>query len=440
MAGLAIQAAHLSKRYAIADVRHRHDTLRDQLVDTVRSAFRRNGRIADANATTGPATRFRRDKGFVWALQDVSLEVRHGEVIGLIGRNGAGKSTLLKILARITEPTSGRAVLHGRVGSLLEVGTGFDRELSGRENILLSGAIIGMRVADIRRKFDEIVAFAELEKFIDTPVKRYSSGMYMRLAFAVAAHLEPEILLVDEVLAVGDAGFQSKCLGKMGQARREGRTVLFVTHQMAMVENLCPRTIFLSSGAVVEDGPTEHVIPRYLQELAVMSRTPLTERTDRTGAGEISITAIECLDYRGNPIAHATSGQELVLRLHYRCNTPEAFRNCRVSLSVHKDERPYFLLSTELVDNTRLELCGEGHVDFVIPEVPLSAGEYELNPYIESNKIIQDWVVGAATLSVIDGDFYGTGRNYPTGWQGKCVLVKYRWTASRQDAACVAAP
>jgi lipopolysaccharide transport system ATP-binding protein len=442
MGNIAIHATDLSKRYAITGTRDRHDTLRDQLVDLVSAVFRRDGHRAGTArrtrrwASTPPATQApssRRDEnGYVWAVRNVSLDVRHGEVVGLIGRNGAGKSTLLKILARITEPTSGRAVLHGRVGSLLEVGTGFDRELSGRENIFLSGAILGMKVAEIRRKFDEIVAFAELERFIDTPVKRYSSGMYTRLAFAVAAHLEPEILLVDEVLAVGDAGFQSKCLGKMDEARRQGRTVLFVTHNMAMIENLCPRTIFLSDGVVVQDGPTARTIGRYLDELRTVSRRPLMERTDRTGLGEISITAIEFLDAQANPIGHATSGQELVARVHYRCNTPETFRNCRVSLSVHKDERPFFLMSTELVDNRRLELHGEGHVDFVVPELPLSAGEYHVHPYVESNKVVQDWVLGAAPLSVIDGDFYGTGRNYPQGWQGKCVLVKYHWRLNGQ--------
>jgi lipopolysaccharide transport system ATP-binding protein len=440
MGSIAIAARNLSKQYAITGARYRHDTLRDQLVDGFSSFFGRNGQRKGAATRVVPAAAGRApaspggDRDTVWALRDVSLDVHHGEVVGLIGRNGAGKSTLLKILARITEPTSGRAELHGRVGSLLEVGTGFDRELSGRENVLLSGAILGMKMIEIRRRFDEIVAFAELEKFIDTPVKRYSSGMYMRLAFAVAAHLEPEILLVDEVLAVGDAGFQTKCLGKMDQARKEGRTVLVVTHNMAMIENLCPRTIFLSGGSIVEDGPTENAIGKYLNELTVVSRMPLGKRTDRTGLGEICTTAIEFLDDKGNPVVNATTGQELIVRVHYRCKPRERFRNCRVSVSVHKDERPYFLMSTELVDNKRLELCGEGFIDFTVPELPLGAGEYQLNPYIESSKVVQDWVLSAATLPVVDGDFYGTGRNYPPGWQGKCVLVKFDCRPSDQTS------
>ena len=201
----------------------------------------------------------------LWALQDVSLQVDQGEVLGIIGRNGAGKSTLLKILSRVTAPTSGRIRVKGRVASLLEVGTGFHPELTGRENIFLNGAILGMTKAEVARKFDEIVAFSEIEQFIDTPVKRYSSGMYVRLAFAVAAHLEPEILVVDEVLAVGDAAFQKKCLGKMGDVAGEGRTVLFVSHNMIAVQSLCRRAIWLKRGEVVGDGPSAEVVSRYLR-------------------------------------------------------------------------------------------------------------------------------------------------------------------------------
>jgi lipopolysaccharide transport system ATP-binding protein len=245
----------LSKRYRIEATKYRHDTLRDQLVDGLKSVFRRDGQPS-ASANT------------IWALKDVSFEVKRGEVLGLVGRNGAGKSTLLKVLSRITEPTVGRAELYGRVGSLLEVGTGFDRELTGRENIYLSGAILGMRKAEIDRKFDEIVAFSEVEKFIDTPVKRYSSGMYVRLAFAVAAHLEPEILLVDEVLAVGDAAFQKKCLGKMGSVTKDGRTVLFVSHNMAAVSRLCERALWMDQGQVRHLSSPEKVVAEYLASTA----------------------------------------------------------------------------------------------------------------------------------------------------------------------------
>lgn len=249
-----IRATNLGKQYRIGAREAGYDTLRESLVQAVRTPVQRlRRRNHERNAET------------IWALQDVSFVVEPGEVIGIIGRNGAGKSTLLKVLARITEPTTGRAELYGRVASLLEVGTGFHPELTGRENVYLNGAILGMSKAEIARKFDEIVAFAELEKFLDTPVKRYSSGMYMRLAFAVASHLEPEILIVDEVLAVGDAAFQKKCLGKMGDVARAGRTVLFVSHNMTAVNQLCPRSLMLADGRITRSGKTADVVAEYLK-------------------------------------------------------------------------------------------------------------------------------------------------------------------------------
>ena len=238
-----------------------------RLTEALASPFRRAGRLLGGRATSAADL----DQTF-WALRDVSLEIKHGEIVGIIGRNGAGKSTLLKILSRITEPTEGHGEIHGRVGSLLEVGTGFHPELTGRENLFLNGAILGMRKAEIERKFDEIVAFAEIDKFIDTPVKHYSSGMYVRLAFAVAAHLEPEILLVDEVLAVGDAAFQKKCLGKMSEVSRGGRTVVFISHNMAAVENLCDKGILLEEGRVTFSGDMKQAVDRYLQGVSGQAR------------------------------------------------------------------------------------------------------------------------------------------------------------------------
>jgi lipopolysaccharide transport system ATP-binding protein len=252
MSDTVIRAERLSKQYTIGLGNYRHDSLRDQLAYGLKMLFRRNSQ---------PHLR----KDTIWVLKDVSFEVGEGEVVGIIGRNGAGKSTLLKILSRITEPTCGYARIHGRVGSLLEVGTGFQPDLTGRENIYLNGAILGMKKAEITRKFDEIVAFAETEKFLDTPVKHYSSGMYVRLAFAVAAHLEPEILIVDEVLAVGDAAFQKKCVGKMSNVAKEGRTVLFVSHNMIAVQSLCTRVIWLDDGRIKESGQPSQVVSHYLQ-------------------------------------------------------------------------------------------------------------------------------------------------------------------------------
>ncbi len=271
MSDLAIYADRLGKQYCIGP-RLPYKTLRDVVTDAVARPLRRLVRSGRSPAS-GRGPRLNREH--VWALRDVSFDVKRGEAVGIIGRNGSGKSTLLKILSQITEPTQGYAEIHGRVGSLLEVGSGFHPELSGRENIYLNGIILGMKKAEIARKFDEIVAFAEVEKFIDTPVKHYSSGMYMRLAFAVAAHLEPEILFVDEVLAVGDAAFQKKCLGRMGDVAKEGRTVLFVSHNMTAVESLCNRAIWLDSGEIVDSGLSSQVIANYLQT----SFSPLTEQS-----------------------------------------------------------------------------------------------------------------------------------------------------------------
>jgi lipopolysaccharide transport system ATP-binding protein len=257
-----VEVRELSKQYSLGATVS-HDTLRDAIADGFKSIFGRNSETPRQS-----------DDETIWALKDVSFDVKEGEVLGIIGRNGAGKSTLLKVLSRITEPTEGEVKITGRVGSLLEVGTGFHPELTGRENIYLNGAILGMKKEEIKKKFDEMVAFAEIEKFLDTPVKRYSSGMYVRLAFAVAAHFEPEILVVDEVLAVGDAQFQKRCLGKMGDVAGEGRTVLFVSHNMAAVQSLCSRAIWLDEGKIVDSGQPDEVISNYLKT----SASAMTER------------------------------------------------------------------------------------------------------------------------------------------------------------------
>jgi lipopolysaccharide transport system ATP-binding protein len=269
MSQIVIHVEGLGKRYRLGEGL-RHTALRNLLGDALRAPLRLLGANSAAHRPPGAsaaeaAIAPNGNKRFIWALKDVNFEVRQGEVVGLIGSNGAGKSTLLKILARITRPTEGHAEIHGRVGSLLEVGTGFHGELTGRENVYMSGAILGMRKAEIDRKFDEIVAFSEVERFLETPLKHYSSGMQVRLAFAVAAHLEPEILFVDEVLSVGDASFQKKCLGKMGDVAREGRTIVFVSHNMAALRKLCPRAILIQGGRIVESGNSDEVVSHYLR-------------------------------------------------------------------------------------------------------------------------------------------------------------------------------
>ena len=288
MSIIAIRVENLSKKYEIAVGKYRHDTLRDQIADAISSVFHSNGR------------NHRQTKTF-WALKEVSFEVRQGEVLGVIGANGAGKSTLLKILSRITSPTSGTAEIHGRVGSLLEVGTGFHPELTGRENIYLNGAILGMKRTEIQAKFDQIVDFAGIETFIDTPVKRYSTGMFVRLAFAVAAHLEPEILIVDEVLAVGDADFQKKCLGKLDDVAHEGRTILFVSHNMGAITKLCGRVLWLKGGQLKLSGSPSDVVTSYLTSGSTALATWNNPELNMSGDVDFQFTSASVLSINNEP-------------------------------------------------------------------------------------------------------------------------------------------
>jgi lipopolysaccharide transport system ATP-binding protein len=289
MSDLAIRVLGLSKQYKIGVRREHHNSLRDHLMAGLQSFWSRNGqKILVKNGESKKVTNSEVESSLFWALQDVSFDVKRGETVGIIGRNGAGKSTLLKLLSRITEPTRGRIELDGRVAALLEVGTGFHNELTGRENIYLNGTILGMKRAEITRQLDEIVAFAEVEQFLDTPVKRYSSGMTLRLAFAVAAHLNPEILIVDEVLAVGDAAFQKKCLGKMEGVAKEGRTIFFVSHNMPAVTRLCQRAILLEDGKLSRDGNSHEVVSTYLHsELGTISTREWTDPL-RAPGGEVA--------------------------------------------------------------------------------------------------------------------------------------------------------
>jgi lipopolysaccharide transport system ATP-binding protein len=317
---------HVRKRFRLGQLRNRHPTLRDSLAGVADGFSRRLRRLA--GGAPAPVT----DDQILWALDDVSFSVRRGEIVGLVGANGAGKTTLLKVLSRITEPTSGYARVRGRLGSLLEVGTGFHLELTGRENVFLSGAILGMRRTDIRRRFDEIVAFAELERFVDTPVKFYSSGMYLRLAFAVAAHLEPEILLVDEVLAVGDASFQRKCLAKMDEVAHHGRTILFVSHNMVAMENLCERAIWLREGRLVQDGPADAVISSYLQtsSYAVRQRD-WPDRATAPGNDYVRVRAASVRPAAGEASGDITVQTPFVLEFAYWLEHPTA----RLTPSLH---------------------------------------------------------------------------------------------------------
>jgi lipopolysaccharide transport system ATP-binding protein len=308
MTDTAIRVENLSKQYRIGGPQAQYRTMRETMMDLAAAPVRRLRRLGQPMP----------EDEIIWALKDVSFEVKHGEVLGIIGRNGAGKTTLLKILSRITEPTEGQAEINGRVGSLLEVGTGFHPELTGRENIYLNGAILGMKRAEIDKKFDEIVAFSEIKKFIDTPVKRYSSGMRVRLAFSVAAHLEPEILLVDEVLAVGDAAFQKKCLGKMGDVAGEGRTVLFVSHNTAAVSSLCDWAIRLDRGRVAGQGPSSDVVRKYLEEqLGLRADTAGSATVDADPSKAMCLRSIAVLNDQGEQSGQVEMGQPFRVRLEY---------------------------------------------------------------------------------------------------------------------------
>ena len=364
----------------------------------------------------------------LWALKNVSFEVVPGEVVGIIGRNGAGKSTLLKILSRITDPTEGKVELFGRVASLLEVGTGFHPELTGRENIFLNGSILTMSRKEIESKFDDIVAFAEVEKFVDTPVKRYSSGMYVRLAFAVAAFLEPEILMVDEVLAVGDAAFQKKCLGRMREVATAGRTVLFVSHNMAAVSALCSKAIVLQNGVVEFPlGSVSEAVQNYLAGVTDITQKHLIERTDRRGEGRIRISDFGCFDDAGSPLQFASSGQPANFRIYF-ANVTEELDNVTVAIGITSFTGSFVtMLSNQLASEEFGAIRGDGYFECRIAKLPLSAGSYTVNLIVRANGIIEDWIQEAATFSVEAGDFYGTGRLPPETHGG--ILLEQEWDA-----------
>jgi lipopolysaccharide transport system ATP-binding protein len=396
----AIRVEGLGKRYRLVhgQERARYRTLRESLTELVKSPFKRKGSVEE-----------------FWALNDVSFEVQPGEVVGIIGRNGAGKSTLLKILSRITKPTTGRVEINGRVGSLLEVGTGFHPELTGRENIYLNGSILGMSRKEIDRKFDEIVAFAEVEKFLDTPVKRYSSGMYVRLAFAVAAHLEPEILVVDEVLAVGDASFQKKCYEKMRTTAKCGKTVLLVSHQLHSVRDLCKWAVWLERGALRKSDEVGTVIDEYLSETAQQSRpgewTDLTSSA-RTGNGDVSFRAVKYHGLRPSDASHSDGPLRVVVNVR----TTTDVRDAQIGVYIHDQ------FGTKLIALNSFHKCqslhltpGDSEVHFMIDELHLSPGSYRISLVAGGIEEYYDVVNDACILEVLPSDDSGYELPQATG-------------------------
>ncbi len=401
----AVVARGLGKRYALAGSRPVYGSFRESAMKALGAPVRGLARILDVNGQkAGPANTF-------WALRDVSFDVRPGEVVGLIGRNGSGKTTLLKILSRITEPTEGRAELHGRVGSLLEVGTGFHAELSGRENVYLNGAILGMTRREMDEKFDQIVAFSEVERFLDMPVKHYSAGMSVRLAFAVAAHLDPEILLVDEVLAVGDHDFQKKCLGKMHETSEQGKTAFLVSHDMTAILGLCDRAILLDGGRIRAQGPVDDVVSEYLSGHRDDARQAihLSQRTDREGNGNVRFTSFH-LERDGKTVSHARSGDVVDLVLGYRAK--ESFTNIFVQVAILDRLGKRLLSFSNRVTGDELgPVPLDGHFVCRIPRVPLLPDDYELELVADVNRAYAD-IIHAGAFAVVEGDFFGTGKSF----------------------------
>jgi lipopolysaccharide transport system ATP-binding protein len=418
MSDLAIRTENLGKQYVIGGPQKTYDRLGDQLVDIAAAPFRRAGKILRGQAARGSGP-----DEMIWALEGVTFEVEHGETLGIVGRNGAGKSTLLKILSRITEPTSGYADLYGRVGSLLEVGTGFHPELTGRENIFLNGAILGMKKKEIERKLEAIVDFAEIGQFIDTAVKHYSSGMYVRLAFSVAAHLEPEILLVDEVLAVGDVAFQRKCLGKMDDVASEGRTVVFVSHNMGILQSICNRGIYLDGGKLVHDGPIVEVVETYLKSIEAMESIALVDRTDRKGHGKVRLAEFG---------AESLSGSNPTI---YKCGDRMRF-TIRVSNRISGLNVSFIIFDqigqrvTDFVSKNRGlndEVTASDPLEFVCEVDPflILPGRYRVDVGVFGDNVLQDFIKGAAFIDVAEGMVNG---RMETRRSNQSVSFPHRWT------------
>jgi lipopolysaccharide transport system ATP-binding protein len=417
MSNTALRVEGLGKRYVIGQ-RQKYRTLRDTITDAA---------MAPVRALSGRGGKKRQEE--FWAVKDVSFEIKSGDVVGIIGRNGAGKSTLLKLLSRITAPTTGRAELHGRVGSLLEVGTGFHPELTGRENIFLNGAILGMRKQEIAARFDEIVAFSEIEKFLDTPVKQYSSGMYVRLAFAIAAHLEPEILIVDEVLAVGDIAFQKKCLGKMNDVSRGGRTILFVSHNMAAVENLCRRGIVMQQGQLVFDGGLTEAVQHYYDSIADAAQADghvfdLENAKDRISRVGRLLKRVELYTEHDRPLTEGIRiGERLRVRIHFELPSPTTSFNIGLGFNNVFGQRIFTAHSLFEPERSDIERCGPQVFVCDIPRFTLTPGSYTTRLWLDICNTEADLIEDAARLDVIESDYYGTGK---VPWNGTFVL-DHRW-------------
>jgi lipopolysaccharide transport system ATP-binding protein len=412
---LAIEVKGLGKRFEIGASQGPYQLLTESITQRVRSLGRR------------PKTRE------FWALRDVDFEVERGETLGIVGHNGAGKSTLLKILSRITPPTEGEARLRGRVGALLEVGTGFHPELTGRENVFLNGAILNMSRREITEKFDEIAEFADIGPFLDTPVKRYSSGMKMRLAFSVAAHLEPEIMVIDEVLSVGDIAFQEKCLGRMESAAHEGRTVVFISHNLGSVRALCDRAIMLSGGRVVATGGAGEVVDEYVSDVMTETETSLADRENRVGDGRLHYTDLR-LERDGEVIDSPATGKSFDIVAGFQTEDGRPLQNVNfgVIITAQGEEKPLINMYSETAGSRFEEVPDRGEIRCHIESCPLPAGQYSIGVWADLHQQMLDAITRASDLTVSGGDYYRSGHEQ----QGpRTVLVEHSWSLSAGNGA-----
>ncbi len=404
MSNIAIRAENVSKAYRLGAREKRPTTLLEATGAAFRAPLRnlRRLRRLDTFASDRDAD------DILWALRDISFEIRQGEVVGFVGRNGAGKSTLLKILSRITDPTEGRITMRGRISSLLEVGTGFHPELTGRENVYMNGTILGMRKREIDRKFDEIVAFSGVERFLDTPIKRYSSGMKVRLAFSVAAHLEPEVLVIDEVLAVGDADFQRKCLGKMQNVAGRGRTVLFVSHNMGAIQSLCTRAIALREGRMIQDGDAADVVRDYLASMNRREESGFApDSPHRQTPGDITLTGGRVLNDRAESSANLTAGVAATLEFDYA--NPNGHASFEPTVVIRNgDGLPILHLQPQYMGH-RVRARRTGTLRCTLPRLPLPLGDYRVEAVVKANGTISDHIPNALFFSVQASSFYPTG-------------------------------
>ncbi|MBP5369863.1 MAG: ABC transporter ATP-binding protein [Bacteroidales bacterium] len=413
-----IKIENVSKLYKLGF--YGADTFRDEVLNFF---ARLRGKPA-VNSIVGAANNLSdkdSDTDLVWALKDINLTVNQGDIVGIIGKNGAGKSTLLKILSKITTPTTGSIKIRGRIASLLEVGTGMHQELTGRENIFLNGAILGMTKQEIHSKLDEIIDFAGIAKYIDTPIKRYSSGMRVRLGFAIAAHLEPEILIVDEVLAVGDAEFQKRAIGKMQDiSKGEGRTVLFVSHNMTSIKNLCKTGVLMKNGRIDFQGEIDDVVNKYMSYQEERSKLKVSNIQNRKGNGLLYFNDICFIDKHGNIKDTFEVGEQLTIRISYK--TQKAFyeyNKSRIDIGINDllDNRVTWLSTYMYCD----KINNNNSVDFIIPKIMLSEGTYNINLYCEADKEIVDWVTNIAKLTILFNNYYKNGRLIPHN-QGSFIM------------------